>query len=135
MIQQGIPLHLVIHIYSLNNGICAPIRAVKVDIWHVNSQGIYSAVKDFGTTGQQAMMDLFTSPQFIQVGIRVEQFIFTSRSALLKDQIKLWIGPHSFTLIIISTNRYIPSSHIVNTGLPQLQTNKMESTQDHQQMA
>lgn len=53
MIQQGIPLHLVIHIYSLNNGICAPIRAVKVDIWHANSQGIYSAVKDFGTTGQQ----------------------------------------------------------------------------------
>ena len=53
MIQQGIPLHLVIHIYSLNNGICTPIRAVKVDIWHANSQGIYSAVKDFGTTGQQ----------------------------------------------------------------------------------
>lgn len=53
MIQQGIPLHLVIHIYSLNNGICTPIRAVKVDIWHANSQGIYSTVKDFGTTGQQ----------------------------------------------------------------------------------
>jgi protocatechuate 3,4-dioxygenase beta subunit len=52
-LQQGIPLHLVIHIYDVDNGSCIPIRGAKVDIWHANSQGIYSAVKDFGTTGKK----------------------------------------------------------------------------------
>jgi protocatechuate 3,4-dioxygenase beta subunit len=52
-LQQGIPLHLVIHVYDVDNGQCIPIRGAKVDIWHANSQGIYSAVKDFGTTGKK----------------------------------------------------------------------------------
>ena len=52
-LQQGIPLHLVIHVYYVDNGPCIPIRGAKVDIWHANSQGIYSAVKDFGTTGKK----------------------------------------------------------------------------------
>ena len=52
-IQQGIPLRLLIHVYSVDNGICTPIKGVKVDIWHANSQGVYSAVPDFGTTGKK----------------------------------------------------------------------------------
>jgi protocatechuate 3,4-dioxygenase beta subunit len=52
-VQQGIPLRLVIHVYSADNGTCVPLKGARVDIWHANSQGIYSAVKDFGTTGQQ----------------------------------------------------------------------------------
>ena len=54
-LQQGIPLHLVIHVYYVDNGPCIPIRGAKVDIWHANSQGIYSAVKDFGTTGKKLL--------------------------------------------------------------------------------
>jgi protocatechuate 3,4-dioxygenase beta subunit len=49
-VQQGIPLRLVIHVYYVDNGSCVPFRGAKVDIWHANSQGIYSAVKDMGTT-------------------------------------------------------------------------------------
>jgi len=49
-VEQGIPLRLVIHVYDVVNGSCVPLRGAKVDIWHANSQGIYSAVKDMGTT-------------------------------------------------------------------------------------
>jgi protocatechuate 3,4-dioxygenase beta subunit len=49
-VQQGIPLRLVIHVYDVDNGSCVPLRGAKVDLWHANSQGIYSAVKDMGTT-------------------------------------------------------------------------------------
>ena len=49
-VEQGIPLRLVIHVYDVDNGSCVPLRGAKVDIWHANSQGIYSAVKDMGTT-------------------------------------------------------------------------------------
>ena len=49
-VQQGIPLRLVIHVYDVDNGSCVTFRGAKVDIWHANSQGIYSAVKDMGTT-------------------------------------------------------------------------------------
>jgi protocatechuate 3,4-dioxygenase beta subunit len=50
LVQQGIPLRLVIHVYDADNGSCVPLRGAKVDIWHANSQGIYSGVKDMGTT-------------------------------------------------------------------------------------
>jgi protocatechuate 3,4-dioxygenase beta subunit len=49
-VEQGIPLRLVIHVYDVDNGSCVPLRGAKVDIWHANPQGIYSAVKDMGTT-------------------------------------------------------------------------------------
>src|ERR671930_598667 len=53
-IQQGIPLHLVIHVYNINkNGSCAPLKGAKVDIWHANSQGVYSDIADQGTTGKK----------------------------------------------------------------------------------
>lgn len=53
-VQQGIPLHLIIHVYGLNeNGSCSPLKGVKVDVWHANPQGIYSGIADQGTTGKQ----------------------------------------------------------------------------------
>jgi protocatechuate 3,4-dioxygenase beta subunit len=53
-VQQGIPLHLIVHVYGLNkNGSCVPLKGAKVDIWHANSQGIYSDIADQGTTGKE----------------------------------------------------------------------------------
>lgn len=48
-LEQGIPLRLVIHVYGVNDGSCVPLKGAKLDIWHANSQGIYSGVKDMGT--------------------------------------------------------------------------------------
>jgi len=56
-IQEGTPLHLVFHVYSVpgNNTIgennCTPINGAKVDVWHANSQGKYSGVQQAGTFG------------------------------------------------------------------------------------
>ncbi|MGA7899792.1 MAG: intradiol ring-cleavage dioxygenase [Nitrososphaeraceae archaeon] len=53
-VQKGIPLHLVIHVYTVNsNGSCDPLKGAQVDIWHANSQGVYSSVSDQGTTGKK----------------------------------------------------------------------------------
>jgi protocatechuate 3,4-dioxygenase beta subunit len=51
-VQQGIPLHLVIRVFDVNNGSCIPLKGARIDIWHANSQGIYSAVNDLGTTSK-----------------------------------------------------------------------------------
>jgi protocatechuate 3,4-dioxygenase beta subunit len=48
-VQQGIPLHLIIHVYGLSS----PLKGAKVDIWHANPQGIYSDIADQGTTGKK----------------------------------------------------------------------------------
>ncbi|MGA9154222.1 MAG: hypothetical protein WBZ36_26865, partial [Candidatus Nitrosopolaris sp.] len=52
-IQQGIPLHLIIRVFDVDNGSCIPLKGARVDIWHANSQGIYSAVNDLGTIGKK----------------------------------------------------------------------------------
>jgi protocatechuate 3,4-dioxygenase beta subunit len=52
-VQQGIPLHLVIHVFDADNGSCIPLKGARIDIWHANSQGIYSAINDIGTTGKK----------------------------------------------------------------------------------
>ena len=49
-VEQGIPLQLIIHVYGVSNGSCVPLQGAKLDIWHANSQGIYSGVKDMETT-------------------------------------------------------------------------------------
>lgn len=49
-VEQGIPLDLIIHVYGVSNGSCVPLQGAKLDIWHANSQGIYSGVKDMETT-------------------------------------------------------------------------------------
>jgi len=49
--EEGIPLHLIIHVYDVDDdGSCVPLRGAKVDLWHTDSQGVYSAVKDMGTS-------------------------------------------------------------------------------------
>src|ERR687890_2154821 len=54
-IQEGIPLRLILNVYNVNDsngdgtGSCTPLKDAKVDIWHANSQGIYSGVQDAGT--------------------------------------------------------------------------------------
>ena len=54
-VQDGIPLRLILHVYDVDNndgdgvGSCTPLTNAKVDIWHANSKGIYSGVKDAGT--------------------------------------------------------------------------------------
>jgi protocatechuate 3,4-dioxygenase beta subunit len=56
-IQEGIPLRLVFRVYDVNDadgdgvGSCTPLEDAKVDIWHSNAQGLYSAVRDDGTGG------------------------------------------------------------------------------------
>jgi protocatechuate 3,4-dioxygenase beta subunit len=52
-VQQGIPLHLVIHVFDVDNGLCVPLKGARIDIWHANSQGIYSAINDLGTIGKK----------------------------------------------------------------------------------
>jgi protocatechuate 3,4-dioxygenase beta subunit len=51
-VKEGIPLRLIIHIYDVDNGLCIPLSGAKVDIWHTDSQGVYSAVNDMGTSGR-----------------------------------------------------------------------------------
>jgi protocatechuate 3,4-dioxygenase beta subunit len=50
--MEGIPLRLIIHVYDVDNGLCIPLKGAKVDIWHTDSQGVYSAVNDMGTSGR-----------------------------------------------------------------------------------
>jgi protocatechuate 3,4-dioxygenase beta subunit len=47
--EEGILLRLIIHVYDVDDGSCVPLRGAKVDLWHTDSQGVYSAVKDMGT--------------------------------------------------------------------------------------
>jgi protocatechuate 3,4-dioxygenase beta subunit len=49
-VEEGIPLHLIIHVYDVDDGSCVPLKGAKVDLWHTDSQGVYSAVKDMGTS-------------------------------------------------------------------------------------
>src|ERR687890_2512245 len=51
--QEGIPLRLVLHVYDVDTGSCIPLSGAQVDIWHANSQGVYSGVQDAGTTGKK----------------------------------------------------------------------------------
>jgi protocatechuate 3,4-dioxygenase beta subunit len=54
-VQEGIPLHLLINVYDVDgNGgsSCTPIKGVQVDVWHTNSQGVYSGVSQAGTVGK-----------------------------------------------------------------------------------
>ena len=52
-VQEGFPLLLVLHVYDVDNGSCVPLSGTQVDIWHANSQGVYSGVQDAGTMGKK----------------------------------------------------------------------------------
>jgi protocatechuate 3,4-dioxygenase beta subunit len=51
LVQQGVPLYLVLHVYDVDNGSCIPRSGALVDIWHANYQGVYSGVQDASTGG------------------------------------------------------------------------------------
>jgi protocatechuate 3,4-dioxygenase beta subunit len=60
-LQQGIPLHLVIHVYKINDKgnnsstptvSCMSFNRAQVDIWHANPQGLYSGISQIGTEGK-----------------------------------------------------------------------------------
>jgi protocatechuate 3,4-dioxygenase beta subunit len=53
-VQEGIPLHLIINVYDVggNDGSCTPLNGAQVDIWHANSQGVYSGIDEAGTDGK-----------------------------------------------------------------------------------
>lgn len=53
-VQEGIPLYLIINVYDVddNGGSCTPLKGVQVDVWHSNSQGVYSGVAEAGTVGK-----------------------------------------------------------------------------------
>jgi protocatechuate 3,4-dioxygenase beta subunit len=53
-VQDGIPLRLIIHIHDFGrNGSCIPLKGAHVDIWHANSQGLYSDIQQAGTEGKK----------------------------------------------------------------------------------
>ncbi len=52
-VQDGIPLRLVIHVYDADHGSCIPLSRAHVDIWHANSQGLYSDIQQSGTVGKK----------------------------------------------------------------------------------
>jgi len=53
-VQDGIPLRLVIQIYDFgSDGSCTPLKGAHVDIWHANSQGLYSGIQQAGTEGKK----------------------------------------------------------------------------------
>jgi protocatechuate 3,4-dioxygenase beta subunit len=53
LVQQGISLRLILHVYGVDNGSCIPLNGSRVDIWHANSQGVYSGVNDQSTSGKK----------------------------------------------------------------------------------
>ncbi len=52
-VQAGVPLRLEINVFRPNGSTCDPLDGVNVDIWHANSQGVYSDVAENGTVGQK----------------------------------------------------------------------------------
>jgi protocatechuate 3,4-dioxygenase beta subunit len=53
LVQEGVPLTLVIHAYDVDKGTCIPLDGAQVDIWHANSQGLYSDIAQSGTEGKK----------------------------------------------------------------------------------
>ncbi len=53
IVEQGLPLRMQIHVYDIDNGTCNPVKGAQVDIWHANSQGLYSDEQQLGTGGKK----------------------------------------------------------------------------------
>jgi protocatechuate 3,4-dioxygenase beta subunit len=53
-VRPGVPLRMVLNVYSVANTTCSPLPGATVDIWHCDALGAYSDVKDdpgeFGDT-------------------------------------------------------------------------------------
>jgi protocatechuate 3,4-dioxygenase beta subunit len=54
-IKEGLPLQLEFRLSQVGNNICTPLVGATVDVWHCDSTGVYSDVKDpsFNTVGQK----------------------------------------------------------------------------------
>jgi hypothetical protein len=76
-VQQGIPLHLVIHVFDVDNGSCFPLKGARIDISHDDL-----GIRDKGGTVR------FTT--FIQRGIRLEPFTYMSGFVHLMDWKMEW---------------------------------------------
>ena len=126
LVQQGIPLRLILHVYDVDNGSCIPLNGSRVDIWHANSQGVYSGVNDQSTPGKKFLRGYQVTDdngivRFITIYpgcTRVELFTYTSKSTRLRDWRKLWNGHRSFTLRILSTHRCTLNPLTVTMDLP-----------------
>ena len=90
-VQECIPLNVVINVYKIgnNNGnnkavLCTPLSGARVDIWHSNSQGVYSGVKQIGTEGKAYLRGYQITDgngtvkfnTFIPDGMKEELFIY-----------------------------------------------------------
>ncbi|MGN6615181.1 MAG: hypothetical protein ACTHKC_09065 [Candidatus Nitrosocosmicus sp.] len=70
-IQQGIPLHIVLHVFTVTGknaiqnmassnsnikntsaNVCTPLSGARVDVWHANPQGVYSSIQNQNTVGK-----------------------------------------------------------------------------------
>jgi protocatechuate 3,4-dioxygenase beta subunit len=50
-IEEGVPLSLTLAVYDVDDRNCTPIKGAQVDVWHANSQGVYSVIQQQGTSG------------------------------------------------------------------------------------
>jgi protocatechuate 3,4-dioxygenase beta subunit len=50
--QSGFKLQLAVNVSKLANSVVTPVSGAKVDIWHCNALGVYSAVSAQNTVGQ-----------------------------------------------------------------------------------
>jgi len=52
--KEGVLLTLTFNVTQISNDSCTPLKGAKVEIWHCDADGVYSAVSDpgFDTTGQ-----------------------------------------------------------------------------------
>ena len=107
---------------------------LRASIQVLRTKGLWER-SSFEDIKWQTTMGLFDSPRFIQAGTKAEPSTYTTKSAPLMDQRKLWSGQRSFTLTILSTSKWACNLHTVTMDLPKRLTNKMEYTQEPQQMA
>lgn len=49
-VRPGVPLRLILSVYSVANNACTPLPGATVDIWHCDALGAYSDVRDEADT-------------------------------------------------------------------------------------
>jgi protocatechuate 3,4-dioxygenase beta subunit len=139
-VQEGIPLRLVINVYDVDGddgggseGSCIPLRGALVDIWHSNSQGIYSGIEQQGTTGQNFLRgnqvtDENGTVQFTTVypgwyeGRAIHIHI---KVRTLEGSNGILSGHPSFTLMIQLQSRSTRNPHTATMDSQTLQTKKI----------
>lgn len=56
-VKEGLPLYLTFKVSQITNNKCAPLAGAHVDVWHCDSDGVYSGVTDrtvgFNTVDQK----------------------------------------------------------------------------------